>query len=171
MRFHCFFKIVPICNRSIRGKVKIMQRSTRCFVRTPDHCNGMNRFLEGWIAPYLVVVITWERLSYLACPLRHRGHLYDHIFCLSVISSGTFMRNWAMCKKVWAESQFFLKHGRIHFLGFLLIPNYNHDKIIREFRRPRRRTVIFCLVMEGYALIAVRRWIVWAYVCLQTIVW
>ena len=44
-----------------------------------------------------------------------------------------------------------------HFVGFLLIPRYNHDRIIREFRRPHRRTAIRCFVMEGYALIAVRR--------------
>ena len=42
------------------------------------------------------------------------------------------MRNWAMCKKVLAESHFFLKHGWIHFLGFLLIPRYNHDRIGKE---------------------------------------
>ena len=54
------------------------------------------------------------------------------------------MRNWAMCKKVLAKSHFFLKYEWIHFLGFLLIPRYNHDRIIREFRRPRRRTGILC---------------------------
>ena len=54
------------------------------------------------------------------------------------------MRNWAMCKKVWDESQFFLRNEWIYFLGFLLIPNYNHDKIIREFRRSHRRTEIRC---------------------------
>ena len=91
------------------------------------------------------------------CTLQRLGQLYDHTFCPSMISSGAFMRNWAMCKKVLAESHFFLKHGWIHFLGFLLIPRYNHDRIIREFRRPRRRTGILCFVMEGYALIAVRR--------------
>ena len=67
------------------------------------------------------------------------------------------MRNWAMCKKVLAKSHFFLKHGWIHFLGFLLIPRYNHDRIGKKFRRPRRRTGIFRFEMEGYALIAVRR--------------
>ena len=67
------------------------------------------------------------------------------------------MRNWAMCKKVLASARFFLRSGGIHLYGFLLIPRYNHDRIIREFRRPRRRTGILCFVMEGYALIAVRR--------------
>ena len=106
---------------------------------------------------YLTAVITSERLITPDCTLQRLGQLYDHTFCPSMISSGAFMRNWAICKKVLAESHFFLKHGWIHFLGFLLIPRYNHDRIIREFRRPRRRTGILCFVMEGYALIAVRR--------------
>ena len=67
------------------------------------------------------------------------------------------MRNWAMCKKVQVESKVFLKHKWTHFLVFLLIPRYNHDRIRKEFRRPRGRTGILCFVMEGYALIAVRR--------------
>ena len=40
------------------------------------------------------------------------------------------MRNWAMCKKVLASARFFLRSGGIHLYGFLLIPRYNHDKII-----------------------------------------
>lgn len=78
------------------------------------------------------------------CPLRCHGQLYDHTFCPPVISYRAFTRNWAMCKKVLEESRFFLKQGWIHFPGFLLIPNYNHDKIKEEFRRPRRRTEILC---------------------------
>ena len=128
-----------------------------CLVRTPDQCDDINRLFSARGAFYLTAVITSERLITPDCTLQRLGQLYDHTFCPSMISSGAFMRNWAMCKKVLAESHFFLKHGWIHFLGFLLIPRYNHDRIIREFRRPRRRTGIRCFVMEGYALIAVRR--------------
>ena len=105
------------------------------------------------------------------CTLQRLGQLYDHTFCPSMISSGAFMRNWAMCKKVLASARFFLRSGGIHLYGFLLIPRYNHDRIGKEFRRPRRRTGIFRFEMEGYALIAVRRWIQWVYVCLRTIMW
>lgn len=151
--------------------VKIMWYCVICLVRAPDWCDGMNRLFRARRhslfngCHYIGVAITPD------CNLRRLGQLYDHTFCPSMISSGVFMRNWAMCKKVLAESHFFLKHGWIHFLVFLLIPRYNHDRIIREFRRPRRRTGIFRFEMEGYALIAVRRWILWAYVCLRIIMW
>lgn len=138
-------------------RVKIMWYCAICLVRTPDQCDDINRLFSARGAFYLTAVITSERLITPDCTLQRLGQLYDHTFCPSMISSGAFMRNWAMCKKVLAESHFFLKHGWIHFLGFLLIPRYNHDRIIREFRRPRRRTGILCFVMEGYALIAVRR--------------
>ena len=101
-------------------------------------------FSERWIEPYLTVVITLELSVLPDATFQRNGQLYDHIFCPLVISSGVFTRNWAMCKIVWVESQFFLRNRWIRFLGFLLIPNYNHDKIIREFRRPRRRTEILC---------------------------
>ena len=67
-----------------------------------------------------------------------------------MISSGAFMRNWAMCKKVLAESHFFLKHGWIHFLGFLLIPRYNHDKIREEFKQRCRKIGILHFPCGGY---------------------
>ena len=101
-------------------------------------------FSERWIEPYLTVVITLELSVLPDDTFQQNGQLYDHIFCPLAISSGVFTRNWAMCKKVWDESQFFLRNEWIHFLGFLLIPNYNHDKIIREFRRSHRRTEILC---------------------------
>ena len=66
------------------------------------------------------------------------------------------MRNWAMCKKVLAESYFFLKHGWIHFLGFLLIPRYNHDKIIGEFKQRCRKIGILHFHCRGYHFIAER---------------
>ena len=127
-----------------------------CLVRTPDQCDGMNWLFSARGAlfdgcHYIGAAIQPD------CNLQRLGQLYDHTFCLAVISSGVFMRNWAMCKKVQVESKIFLKHKWTHFLVFLLIPRYNHDRIIREFRRPRRRTGILCFVMEGYALIAVRR--------------
>lgn len=87
------------------------------------------------------------------CTLQRLGQLYDHTFCLAVISSGVFMRNWAMCKKVLAESHFFLKHGWIHFLGFLLIPRYNHDKIREEFKQRCRKIGILHYHYGGYFFI------------------
>ena len=126
-------------------------------VRTPDQCDGINRLFNARRhslfngCHYIGAAITPD------CTLQRLGQLYDHTFCPSMISSGAFMRNWAMCKKVQVEPKIFLKHRWIHFLGFLLIPRYNHDRIEREFRRPRRRTGILRFVMEGYALIAVRR--------------
>ena len=150
-------QVIPIYNRSSRGESKNMWYCAICLVKTPDQCDCINRLFRarGRVlfngCHYIGAAITPD------CTLQRLGQLYDHTFCPSMISSGAFMRNWAMCKKVLAESHFFLKHGWIHFLGFLLIPRYNHDRIIREFRRPRRRTGILCFVMEGYALIAVRR--------------
>ena len=138
-------------------RVKNMWYCAICLVKTPDQCDCINRLFcaRGRVlfngCHYIGAAITPD------CTLQRLGQLYDHTFCPSMISSGAFMRNWAMCKKVLAESHFFLKHGWIHFLGFLLIPRYNHDRIIREFRRPRRRNGIFRFEMEGYALIAVRR--------------
>ena len=164
-------QVIPIYNRGSREESKNYvvlcdmprQNSWSMWRHKPAfQCEGRVLF-NG--CHYIGAAITPD------CTLQRLGQLYDHTFCPSMISSGTFMRNWAMCKKVLAESNFFLKHGWIHFLVFLLIPRYNHDRIIREFRRPRRRTGILCFVMEGYALIAVRRWILWAYVCLRTIMW
>jgi hypothetical protein len=128
-----------------------------CLVRTPDQCDDINRLFRARGRSLFDACHYIRAAIQPDCNLQRLGQLYDHTFCLAVISSEAFMRNWAMCKKVLAESHFFLKHGWIHFLGFLLIPRYNHDRIIREFRRPRRRTGILCFVMEGYALIAVRR--------------
>ena len=142
---------------AVGEKVKIMWYCVICLVKTSDQCDGINRLFSARGAFYLTAVIYIGAASTPDCNLRRLGQLYDHTFCLAVISSGVFMRNWAMCKKVLAESHFFLKHGWIHFLGFLLIPRYNHDRIGKEFRRPRRRTGIFRFEMEGYALIAVRR--------------
>ena len=138
-------------------KVKNMWYCAICLVKTPDQCDCINQLFRarGRVlfngCHYIGAAITPD------CTLQRLGQLYDHTFCPSMISSGAFMRNWAMCKKVLAESHFFLKHGWIHFLGFLLIPRYNHDRIGKEFRRPCRRTGIFRFEMEGYALIAVRR--------------
>ena len=113
-------------------------------VKAPDQCDGMNLLVsaKGRVlfdgCHYIGVAITPD------CTLQRLGQLYDRTFCPTVISSGVFMRNWAMCKKVQVEPKIFLKHRWIHFLGFLLIPNYNHDKIIREFGRSHRRTEILC---------------------------
>lgn len=126
-------------------------------VRTPDQCDGINRLFNARRHSLFNGYHYIEAAIPTDYTLQHHGQLYDHTFCLPVISSGVFMRNWAMCKKVQVEPQIFLKRRWIHFLGFLLIPRYNHDRIIREFRRPRRRTGILCFVMEGYTLIAVRR--------------
>ena len=145
-------------NRSSRGEGKnYVVLCAIYLVKAPDQCDGMNLLVsaKGRVlfngCHYIGDAIT------LDCTLQCLGQLYDHIFCLPVISSGVFRRNWAMCKKVQVEPKIFLKHRWIHFLGFLLIPRYNHDRIIREFRRPRRRTGILCFVVEGYTLIAVRR--------------
>ena len=137
--------------------MEIMWYCVICLVKTPDQCDSIYRLFRARGRSlfngchYIGVAITPD------CTLQRLGQLYDHTFCPTVISSGVFMRNWAMCKKVQVESKIFLKHKWTHFLVFLLIPRYNHDRIIREFRRPRRRTGILCFVMEGYALIAVRR--------------
>ena len=96
---------------------------------------------------YIGVAITPD------CTLQRLGQLYDHTFCPSMISSGAFMRNWAMCKKVLAKSHFFLKHGWIHFLGFLLIPRYNHDKITGEFKQWCRKIGILHFPCGGYFFI------------------
>ena len=138
-------------------KVKIMWYCVICLVKTPDQCDSIYRLFSARGRSLFDACLYIRAAIQPDCNLQRHGQLYDHTFCLAVISSGVFMRNWAMCKKVLAESRFFLKHEWIHFLGFLLIPRYNHDRIIREFRRPRRRTAIRCFVMEGYALIAVRR--------------
>ena len=137
--------------------VKIMWYCAIYLVRTPDQYDGVNRLFSArgrslfngyhYIGAAIPTDYTCQRY----------GQLYDHTFCPSMISSGVFMRNWAMCKKVQVEPKIFLKHRWIHFLGFLLIPRYNHDRIRGEFRRPRRRTGILRFGMEGYALIAVRR--------------
>ena len=130
---------------------------TICLVRTSDRCDGINRFFSS---RGRTLFNSYHYIGAAIQPsgnFQRHGQLYDHTFCPSMISFGVFMRNWAMCKKVQVESKVFLKHKWTHFLVFLLIPRYNHDRIIREFRRPRRRTGILCFVMEGYALIAVRR--------------
>ena len=145
-------------NRNSRGEGKnYVVLCAIYLVRTPDQCDGINRLFSARGRAlfngchYIWVAIPTDYI------LQRLGQLYDHTFCLPVISSGVFRRNWAMCKKVQVEPKIFLKHRWIHFLGFLLIPRYNHDRIIREFRRPRRRTGILCFGTEGYALIAVRR--------------
>lgn len=164
-------QVIPIYNRGSREESK--NYVVLCDIPRQDSWLMWRHELvfprEG--AFYLTVVITSERLSHLTAlssaldnyMTTHFVHRWFHL----EISCET-----GQCtKKFWLNRIFFLKHGWIHFLGFLLIPRYNHDRIIRKFRRPRRRTGILCFVMEGYALIAVRRWIQWAYVCLRTIMW
>ena len=142
-----------------------------CLVRTPDQCDDINRLFSARGAFYLTAVITSERLSHLTALSSALDNYMTTHFVHRWFHLELSCETGQCAKKVLAESHFFLKHGWIHFLVFLLIPRYNHDRIIREFRRPRRRTGIRCFVMEGYALIAVRRWIQWAYVCLRTIMW
>lgn len=122
-------------------------------------------------ALYLTVVITSGLLSHLTVTSDALDNYMTTHFVHRWFHLELSCETGQCAKKFWLNRIFFLKHGWIHFLGFLLIPRYNHDRIIREFRRPRRRTGILCFVMEGYALIAVRRWIQWAYVCLRTIMW
>lgn len=122
-------------------------------------------------ALYLTVVITSGLLSHLTVTSDALDNYMTTHFVHRWFHLELSCETGQCAKKFWLNRIFFLKHGWIHFLGFLLIPRYNHDRIIREFRRPRRRTGILCFVMEGYALIAVRRWIQWAYVCLRTIRW
>ena len=138
-------------------RVKIIWYCVICFVKIPDQCDSIYRLFRARRRSLFNACHYIRAAIQPDCNLQRLGQLYDHTFCLAVISSGVFMRNWAMCKKVQVESKIFLKHKWTHFLVFLLIPRYNHDRIIREFRRPRRRTGILCFVMEGYALIAVRR--------------
>lgn len=122
-------------------------------------------------ALYLTVVITSGLLSHLTVTSDALDNYMTTHFVHRWFHLELSCETGQCAKKFWLNRIFFLKHGWIHFLGFLLIPRYNRDRIIREFRRPRRRTGILCFVMEGYALIAVRRWIQWAYVCLRTIRW
>lgn len=122
-------------------------------------------------ALYLTVVITSGLLSHLTVTSDALDNYMTTHFVHRWFHLELSCETGQCAKKFWLNRIFFLKHGWIHFLGFLLIPRYNHDRIIRKFRRPRRRTGILCFVMEGYALIAVRRWIQWAYVCLRTIRW
>ena len=152
-------------------RVKIMWYCAIYLVRTPDWCDGMNRLFHARGRSLFNACHYIRAAIQPDCNLQRLGQLCDHTFCLSVISSGVFMRNWAMCKKVQVESKIFLKHKWTHFLVFLLIPRCNHDRIIREFRRPRRRTGILLFGMGDTPWLRVRRWIMWACVCLRTIMW
>lgn len=122
-------------------------------------------------ALYLTVVITSGLLSHLTVTSDALDNYMTTHFVHRWFHLELSCETGQCAKKFWLNRIFFSKTWMIHFLGFLLIPRYNHNIIIREFRRPRRRTGILCFVMEGYALIAARRWIQWAYVCLRTIRW
>lgn len=165
-------QVIPIYNRGSREESKNyvvlcdMPRQNSWLMW--QHIPAFQR--EGGVL-YLTPVITSERLSHLTALFSALDNYMTTHFVHRWFHLELSCETGQCAKKVLAESHFFLKHGWIHFLVFLLIPRYNHNRIIREFRRPRRRTGILCFVMEGYALIAVRRWIVWAYVCLRTIMW
>lgn len=164
-------QIIPIYNRGSREESK--NYVVLCDIPRQDSWLMWRHELvfprEG--AFYLTVVITSERLSHLTALSSALDNYMTTHFVHRWFHLELSCETGQCAKKFWLNRIFFLKHGWIHFLGFLLVPRYNHDRIIREFRRPRRRTGILCFVMEGYALIAVRRWIQWAYVCLRTIMW
>lgn len=164
-------QVIPIYNRGSREESK--NYVVLCDIPRQDSWLMWRHELvfprEG--AFYLTVVITSERLSHLTALSSALDNYMTTHFVHRWFHLELSCETGQCAKKFWLNRIFFLKHGWIHFLGFLLIPRYNHDRIIREFRRPRRRTGILCFVMEGYALIAVRRWIQWAYVCLRTIMW
>lgn len=69
------------------------------------------------------------------CFLLRLGHPSDHLFCPPSFLAGFFMQNWATCKKLSASASFFLRSYGIHLQGTLLIPRYNHDKIIGDSRQ------------------------------------
>lgn len=164
-------QVIPIYNRGSREESK--NYVVLCDIPRQDSWLMWRHELvfprEG--AFYLTVVITSERLSHLTALSSALDNYMTTHFVHRWFHLELSCETGQCAKKFWLNRIFFLKHGWIHFLGFLLIPRYNHDRIIRKFRRPRRRTGILCFVMEGYALIAVRRWIQWAYVCLRTIMW
>lgn len=164
-------QVIPIYNRGSREESK--NYVVLCDIPRQDSWLMWRHELvfprEG--AFYLTVVITSERLSHLTALSSALDNYMTTHFVHRWFHLELSCETGQCAKKFWLNRIFFLKHGWIHFLGFPLIPRYNHDRIIREFRRPRRRTGILCFVMEGYALIAVRRWIQWAYVCLRTIMW
>ena len=104
-------------------------------------------------ALYLTVIITSGLLSHLTVTsdaldsymTTHFVHRWFHL---------EFSCETGQCaKKVLAESHFFLKHGWIHFLGFLLIPRYNHDKIREEFKQRCRKIGILHYHYGGYFFI------------------
>ena len=69
------------------------------------------------------------------CFLLRLGHPFDHLFCPPSFLAGFFMQKWAMCNKLSASARFFLRSCGMHLYGFLLIPRYNHDKIIGRIKQ------------------------------------
>ena len=93
------------------------------------------RFDVSTFPPTILAFVNVFSPSCHFCFLLRLGHPSDHLFCPPSFLAGFFMQNWARCKKLSASARFFLRSGGIHLYGFLLIPRYNHDKIIGEFKQ------------------------------------
>ena len=86
----------------------------------------------------------------LFCFFLRLGHPFDHLFYPPSVLAGFFMQKWAMCNKLSASARFFLRSYGIHLYGFLLIPRYNHDKIIGRIKQWCRKIGILHFPCGGY---------------------
>ena len=93
------------------------------------------RFDVSTFPPTILAFVNVFSPSCHFCFLLRLGHPSDHLFCPPSFLAGFFMQNWAKCKKLSASARFFLRSGGIHLYGFLLIPRYNHDRIIGRIKQ------------------------------------